>query len=256
MPTSPILSIVISTYNAADILQRCLNSIYAQDFPGIEIVIVDGASKDGTRAVIEANAARIGPWLSQPDKGIYDAWNKALRLATGQWLYFIGADDVLHGPTAISEAMAQIARAPEGTLVAYGQIDYIDRNDQPIRLGQPWDELRDAMRSQMALPHQGVFHARALFKRFGGFDGDFQIAGDYKLVMQSLAVAEPFYLGDVVIADQYAGGKSGLRRNRIAALREFRAVQAKLGQPVTPAWLWAYAKGLVWKALSRFVDVK
>lgn len=118
-------------------------------------------------------------------------------------------------------------------------------------MGEPWEIAGPGMRAQMTLPHQAVFHARALFEKFGIFDGDLQIAGDYKLVMQSMKTATPVYLGDIVVADQSAGGKSSLRKNRSAALWEIRKVQAELGYPMTLSWLWIYAKGLVWGGLSR-----
>lgn len=257
MPDAPSLrlTIVLATYNCADDLETCLASIYAQSYPEIEIVIADGASTDGTVAVIERHADRLGGWLSEPDKGIYDAWNKALPLVSGDWVYFLGADDTLYDPDCIAQAMAALAKVPDGTFVAYAQARFIRVDGTSRLMGAPWAALKGQMQAQMMLPHQAVFHARALFERFGPFDGAFKIAGDYKLIMASLQEADPVYLGPIVIADQHAGGTSGLRKNRIAALDEFRAVQKALGLPLRPAWLWSYAKGLVWKALSRVRDV-
>lgn len=250
-PAVPRISVVISTFNSAPTLQACLDSIHAQTYDEIEIVVADGASTDGTVALLEANEDRLGAWFSAPDRGIYDAWNKALAHVTGDWVYFIGGDDTLYGPRVMEEVVDRLDAAPEGTLIAYGQIHYVGADGTVTVMGAPWEVAGPGMRSQMTLPHQGVFHARALFDAFGGFDEEFQIAGDYKLVMQSLARAAPFYLGEVIVANQGAGGKSSLRRNRVAALGEFRRVQAMLGYRVTPAWLVAYAKGWVWKLLDR-----
>jgi glycosyltransferase involved in cell wall biosynthesis len=89
------VSVVIVTYNAAATLQACLNSIYNQAYPNIEIVVIDGKSTDNTVAILEKNSNRIGYWKSEPDSGIYDAMNKATKSVTGCWVYFLGADDEL-----------------------------------------------------------------------------------------------------------------------------------------------------------------
>lgn len=251
----PTLSIVIATYNCADTLQACLDSIHAQSWPGIEIVVADGGSTDGTVELIRANADRLGPWVSEPDRGIYDAWNKALELAGGDWIHFLGGDDRLHARDSIARAMTRIADLPDAVTLAYGQVRFVRADGSSRMMGAPWETLAPRMQSEMSLPHQGIFHARRLFDRHGGFDDGFRIAGDYNLIMRAVAEHPPAYLGDVVIADQHAGGTSGLRRSRIATLREFRRVQRALGLPVRPRWVWAYAKGLGWRALSRFIDV-
>lgn len=252
MNNLPKISIIISTFNSVGTLQSCLDSIFAQIYSNIEIVIVDGGSSDGTVALLEANTDKLGAWKSEPDKGIYDAWNKALDMVSGDWVYFIGGDDVLHAPTSIDRAVDRFAQAPETTLIAYGMIRYIDATGHTVTMGEPWEAAGPKMRAQMSLPHQGVFHARELFKRFGSFDGDFQIAGDYKLIMQSLGVVDPFFLGDVIVADQNAGGKSSLRKNRVAALMEFRKVQSMLGYSMSPSWIFALSKGIFWKWLDIF----
>jgi glycosyltransferase involved in cell wall biosynthesis len=89
------ISIIIVTYNAAATLQACLDSIYRQSYPNIEIIVTDGGSTDGTVKMLEENTDKIAYWKSEKDKGIYDAMNKSLDRITGQWVYFIGADDEL-----------------------------------------------------------------------------------------------------------------------------------------------------------------
>lgn len=96
MDKSPVISIIIVTYNAADTLQKCLDSIYRQKYPALKIIIIDGNSTDGTVDIIKANLNKIYYWISEPDTGIYDAMNKALKKITGEWVYFLGADDELY----------------------------------------------------------------------------------------------------------------------------------------------------------------
>jgi glycosyltransferase involved in cell wall biosynthesis len=248
------LSIVISTYNCAGTLQACLDSIFEQTYPGIEIVIADGGSTDGTLAVIEANSARIGAWKSAPDSGIYDAWNTALKMVTGDWVSFLGADDTLDSPDCIARAMAALSDVPETTMIAYGSILLVRGNGSGVELGTPWPEARRRIHAEMSIPHPGTFHRRQLFDRLGGFDTRLQIAGDYKLIAQSLELAEPVFLDGVRVVSMQAGGKSELRRNRVAALLEVRRVQAELGYRISPLWVWAMAKGVAWFVLTRAAE--
>ena len=81
--------------NGAETIQRCLDSVLAQQAGLAEIVVVDGASTDGTVAILERNAKRLASWSSEPDRGICDAWNKALARVRGEWVLFLGADDRL-----------------------------------------------------------------------------------------------------------------------------------------------------------------
>jgi len=92
----PVISIVIVTYAAAGTLQNCLNSIYSQKYPALKIIIIDGESSDGTIDIIKANLNKIYYWVSEKDAGIYHAMNKALKKVTGEWVYFLGADDELY----------------------------------------------------------------------------------------------------------------------------------------------------------------
>jgi glycosyltransferase involved in cell wall biosynthesis len=250
------LSIVLATFNCADTLQDCLNSIAEQTVPDVEVIVVDGASTDSTLEIIKANREMITHWISEPDKGIYDAWNKAIQLGSGDWFYFIGGDDKLHANDSIARVMEQIRELPDETVIAYGSVCLTRMNGSTTRTGAEWDQIREDMHAQMCIPHQGAFHARALLDRFGGFDNTLEIAGDYKLIMQSLELAAPVFLVGIVVADQYAGGKSALRKHRTLALSEFRKVQVELGYPLSSAWLWAYAKGLLWLIMSRFRDVR
>ena len=90
-----LVSIIIATYNAASQLPGCLASIKAQSFSNLEIVVIDGGSTDSTIALLQAYDKPNLVWVSEKDKGIYDALNKGIKKATGNWLYFMGADDRL-----------------------------------------------------------------------------------------------------------------------------------------------------------------
>ncbi len=249
------ITIVIATYNCAEYLQKCFDSIASQTLSEIEVLVSDGGSTDRTVDVIKSNSSLVTDWISGPDQGIYDAWNKVLHKVTGDWVYFIGADDVLHTTDCLERVSKKLEDLPKDILVAYGQVRFVRLDGSFRTLGRPWQECKSLMSVKMVLPHQGVFHSKMLFDQYGSFDNEFQIAGDYKLIMQSLKFADPVFLGEITVADQLAGGKSGLRKNRTETLMEFRKVQKVLGLPLHPAWLLEYSKSLVWKVLSRFINV-
>ena len=91
--TPLIFSIVIATYNAELFLLRCLRSVFEQTYEHVEIIVIDGGSNDNTVPILQANADKIRAWISEPDSGIYEAWNKALVRWRGDWILFLGADD-------------------------------------------------------------------------------------------------------------------------------------------------------------------
>ena len=106
---SPKISIIIATYNAGKTLARCLQSIREEKTNEIELLVIDGGSKDNTLDIINTYQDTIDYSCSEPDKGIYDAWNKGISHAKGDWMMFIGADDYLVG-NALSDYLNKIVQ--------------------------------------------------------------------------------------------------------------------------------------------------
>ena len=249
------LSIIISTLNIAKTLQRCLDSIAVQNYKNIELILIDGGSNDGTVEIIKNNSSIIANYISEKDNGIYDAWNKGVALAKGDWIYFIGGDDKLFEESTISKIIHRLKILPEETMIVYGSILATKSDGHSKTYGKAWNEISENMNSFMCIPHQGTFHSSKLVKKYG-FDSNLKIAGDYKLIMQSLKYAKPIFLDDIIVANQNVYGVSALRKNRMKTIEEFRKVQSELGIPMTFKWLCEYFKSVVWKVLSYFLDVK
>lgn len=111
--SAPTLTVVTVVYNDAAHIARTVESVLAQDYPALEYLVIDGASTDGTLAAIEPWRARIGQVLSEPDRGIYDAMNKGVRLASGEFILFMNSGDVFASTAAVSAAMRDVASGRE-----------------------------------------------------------------------------------------------------------------------------------------------
>ena len=251
----PRVTVIVAVYNGAKILPKCIESIDRQTYQNRELIIMDGGSTDGTVEILKNNTQKISFWDSSADRGIYHAFNKALVHATGDWIYFLGADDVLHDEYVFEKFSSIIRNIEKLPLVAYGKIIYCKGRTRKL-MGDKWNKVKDKTKSAMYIPHQGMFHNKKLFEKCGNFDERFQISGDYHLLLRSLRYGEPFFMSDIVVADQYAGGKSGDRGSRWRVLQEFRDAQRDLGLGLTSRWMWEYIKAFIWRGVYAVISHK
>ena len=200
----PHISVVVAVFNGAATLPACIDSIVAQSFRDREIVVIDGGSTDGTVEYLRGNASLFGSWVSEPDRGIYHAWNKALARAKGSWLAFLGADDRFHDAGALQE----LARAAQATRhrIVYGRMDLIVRAGVVAQtVGKPWAKSRGDFVSGFMFPHPGALHHRSLFAEHGNFDEAYRYAGDYEFLLRELITRDAEYV-DRVIDDMAVRG--------------------------------------------------
>ncbi|MDY0260221.1 MAG: glycosyltransferase family 2 protein [Desulfovibrio sp.] len=180
----PFFTIITATYNAADTLPRLLDSLAGQTSSDFELIIQDGASTDDTVAIAESYRGKL-PALSlasEPDSGIYDAWNKALARVQGEWVLFLGADDELAGATVLEQCHLFLSSLPETSLYAGGGVDLVGRDDAVVA-HVPYIPAgaENLMRGGMPFPHPGLWHRRTLFTT-RSFDTSLRIAADYDFV--------------------------------------------------------------------------
>ena len=164
------ISIIIDTYNADATLQACLDSIYSQRYPDLEIIVIDGKSTDDTVAILERNASRLAFWKSEKDNGVYDAMNKAVKHVTGQWVYFLGADDELL--PGFSDFAAELI---EPNAIYYGNVFA----EGKIRLG----ELTKYQIAKCGPYHQAMIYPRSVFKKYT-YNIAYKISADFALTLQ------------------------------------------------------------------------
>jgi glycosyltransferase involved in cell wall biosynthesis len=231
-PTAaPRLSIIIAVFNNARDLPRCLASVAGQSFTSRELIVIDGGSTDGTLDIIHENVGRIAYFESGPDGGVYDAWNKALPHARGEWICFLGSDDRFHDDGVLARMVPLIASArPEYGLV-YGRLNIVAGDGRLLEtVVRPWPELKTGFLAGTAmLPHTGAFHHRSLFDIHGGFDPSFRIAGDYDFLLRALESAGALYIDGEVVVDMSAGGMSSSPQNMYLRRREIARARAKNG---------------------------
>jgi glycosyltransferase involved in cell wall biosynthesis len=228
---TPLISVIVAVFNGQATLQQCIESIARQSYKKMELIIVDGGSRDGTVDLLKANDDRIDYWVSEPDRGIFNAWNKGIAHARGEWICFIGADDFLWDSRVLERMAAYLEKLPADIRVAYGQVTRLGTDGKELYSeGQPWREAKKLFQQYMSLPHPAVMHRRSLFDRHGNFDETFRIAGDYELLLRELKEGEATFIPGIIVTGVRSGGISTRPENTIKALKEIYRAQRMHGR--------------------------
>jgi glycosyltransferase involved in cell wall biosynthesis len=216
------ISIITVCFNAADTVAETLRSVAAQTYPEVEHIVVDGGSTDGTLECIATHGRHLAHFLSEPDRGIYDAMNKGIRLASGEIVGILNADDVYADDKVLSRVAAAMKKGSLDAL--YGDVEffapgnpaatvrrYSSRRFSPGRLAWGWMPA-----------HPTLFVRRELFERYGLYRIDFRIAGDYELVARIFKSGDIAYryLPEVLVRMSTGGVSTGGWRNTLLLNRE------------------------------------
>ena len=254
---APLISIIVAVFNAKTTLQQCIDSVAQQTYPNKELIVIDGGSKDGTVDLIKVNRKKIAYWITEPDRGIYNALNKGVAKAQGEWICFLGADDYFWDTNVLERLAGQLADIPNNIHVAYGQIMMVDAGGASLYpQGEPWENIKGRFRQIMCIPHQGVMHRRSLFGQHGRFDESFRIAGDYELLLRELKTGDAIFIPNLLITAQRQGGMSTRAANYFKTLREYRRAQRMHGQPLPGGYFLKvlateYFRRVLWKVLGE-----
>lgn len=247
-----LVSIIVPAYNAGATLNACLESVLRQTSRDKELIVIDGGSTDETLEIIEGFSKQLAFWSSEPDQGIYDAANKGVRRARGDWLYFLGADDQLSDKTTLERMAPYLRKAPPAVRVVYGRVAMLGIDGAVLKLlGSPWPKTRKQLASYMSIPHQGVFHHKSLFEEHGGFDLTYPTGADYEFLLRELLLRNAMFAEDTTVAICRTGGQSGRAAAAyIKLLLEWRRAQRQHGFRVPSArWL----LGLLGAFLQRYL---
>lgn len=184
---NPLISVITVCRNAAATLEACLASVASQSYAPVEHIIIDGASTDATLAIIERHRAGLAVVVSEPDRGLYDAMNKGVARASGEFILFLNADDTFTGPHALRDAMAEIARQPDGD-VYYGALDVLTGTSRHRHVAPPPEQALEEL-VLGCLPHQATLARRRVFDRTGPFNLRWRRHADYDWWLK--VVADP-----------------------------------------------------------------
>ena len=218
------LSVITVTYNAEATLERTLRSVQSQSQSDIEHIIVDGNSQDGTVALIERYANERTNWVSEPDKGLYDAMNKAAAMATGDYLCFLNAGDTFHADTTVEEMMRSI---PQGSVpdIIYGQTAIVDGNGRFLhmrRLEAPKVLTWKSFKQGMLVCHQAFIVRRGLFEPY---DLGYRFSSDFDWAVKLLKRAQVIHYTDMTLIDYLNEGLT--TTNHKASLKERYKIMTK-----------------------------
>ena len=201
------ITVVTAVFNRAGTVAQALASVAGQPWPAVEHVVIEGGSTDGTRDILQAHRDRLAVLVSEPDDGIYHALNKGIRLATGDVVGFMHADDLFESPDSLAQVAAAFADPAVDAM--YGDLVYV-RQDDPSRVVRYWRagpfESGCLERGWMP-PHPTLYVRRGVYQRLGGFDTRFRIAADYECILRLFGRGgiRPVYLPGVLVRMRLGG---------------------------------------------------
>lgn len=230
------ISIITAVRNGAAAIGPTLESVNEQDWPDVEHVIVDGASTDDTMRVVRERGRRVGPTISERDRGVYDAFNKGLALATGEWIGFLGAGDRFARRDALSRLIEATRSPPVDAVFADlaivspldGRVirNYRSSSFSPRRIGSGYMPA-----------HPTLLLRRSVYERYGNYDIGYRIAGDFEFIARAFARGQTSYayVPEVLIEMADGGLSNRGLRSKWRITREMRA--ACRANQVPSGWL-------------------
>lgn len=214
------ISVVTVCYQAVSIIEKTIQSVVCQDYPNIEYIIVDGGSNDGTVEIIQKYTTKITKWISEPDNGIYDAMNKGVKMATGDWIIFLNAGDFYHSSNVFSLFLKEIY---EDTIIAYGLIHYFTPEKEYDMEYIPIEK----MKYLDPIPHPAAM-TRLSYHKEHLFDVSFRSSGDYDFFYKAYFYDTVKFQFIPMIMTDYDNSKGISKDNKDLIWKENKRVWSRL----------------------------
>ena len=214
------ISIITITFNSAKTLLRALESVQSQSFKNIEHIIVDGASNDGTKELIEAYATQHKNvrWISEPDEGIYNAINKGIRMATGDVIGFMHSDDVFYSSDSIAHIAAAFEKAHAD--VVYGDLQYC-KGRKVVRQWKSNAFNPCSLKYGWMPPHPTVYVRSKVYQEVGLYDDWFRISADYDMMLRIFSAGyKTHYIPEVLVSMEVGGASNKNTKARLSKTQE------------------------------------
>lgn len=212
-----LFSIIIPTFNSAKTIERCLESIISQTYKNIEVLVIDGVSKDNTIDIVKKYSTVS--LISEPDKGIYDAMNKGIALAKGEWLYFLGSDDFLYNNQVFSKLSEEISNKEFDCL--YGNVHIFEKNK--IHMGK----ISRMNLFRKNISHQSIVYNKSIFHKLGKYNLNFPVFADLDYNFKLFFSDYKIKYSDLVLANFSIGGISSVPNPKHQAEKELIYKKAK-----------------------------
>lgn len=233
--TPPKISIITIVRNGMPFIAQTIDSVLSQHYPHREHIVIDGGSTDGTVDTLKTYSTHLTKWISEPDRGIADAFNKGLSYVTGDYVLMLNSDDRLASPDVLTAVAREIARHGQPALL-YGDYDILNRDSGALIYHGSVRFTRAGMLHGQVLPHPTLFTHRTYFEKYGTFDPNFSIAMDYEWLLRG-ALQEQIVHMPMLISNIRDGGIS--TRNKARVVDEIILALKKNGHIASP---WAAFK--------------
>ena len=227
---NPLISIVTVVFNDRQHLPATIESVIEQSYPNVEYIIIDGGSTDGTVEAIEQYESHLSYWISESDRGIYDAMNKGIAQAQGELIGILNSGD-RYSPNALQQVARLYRDCPEQLIITGAMIRFDPKTQvEFVQRRQPAD-LAQKINLGMPINHPATFVTKCVYQTIGCFDPEFKIGGDYDLIYRAYHEGIKFVFTDSVLALMSMGGISEkLAGIRIRAREAMQVRQHKLGR--------------------------
>ena len=219
------ISLITVTFNAGDTVERCIRSVVGQNYKNLEHIIIDGASTDATVQIINRYSNYIHHFVSEPDRGIYDAMNKGINFATGDVVGMLNADDYFSNNSVLTD-IAGIFE-DENIRILYGDLDFVNRAGNIFRKWRSGSYTHGKFNWGWMPPHPTFYCRRELFAEYGFYSLNYGTSADYELMMRFMHkhVLKPFYLQKVIVNMKTGGASNKNLSSRVKAfVNDFRAM--------------------------------
>lgn len=192
----PFFTVITASFNSEKTIDKTIESLLNQNYTNFEYIIIDGNSKDSTLEIIKSFEQKFKEknitykFISEPDKGIYDAWNKGIKLSEGEWISFLGSDDLYFNEALLN--YYEILQSRNDINFICSKIEIVDENWNKLKLyGEPFS--KEKLNRKMSFAQVGAFHRRDLFTIVGNFDFNYKIVGDFDFYLRAKDVILPHF---------------------------------------------------------------
>lgn len=237
------ISIITVCFNTVGQIRHTIEAVAGQDYPNIEHIVIDGGSTDGTVTILEEYAGKI-KYISESDKGIYDAMNKGVKLASGHAIGTLGAGDFYPNAQVISKVVEGFAKYQADAI--YGDKQYVhpENIEKVVRYWNPGPYKIDNWLEGWMPPHQAFYLRKSAFEKYGMYMEEFRTAGDYELMLRMLYKHKltAHYIPELLVTMLTGGSSTASIGHRIKANLEDR--KAWQVNNLNPKWYTLYMKPL------------